>query len=148
MRRWFALVAVVGSGIVVAHSFPSRPVTLIVPFSPGTGIDILARVIAPKLADKWGQPVVVENKPGASGNIGTDLVAKASPDGHTLMVTVNTFTITPSLIKNTPYDVLHDFAPISNIAVATYCFATNPKVFPANDMREAVALIKQNPGKY
>src|SRR6266850_2619004 len=86
----------------MAQPFPSRPVTLIVPFSPGTGIDILARVIAPKLAEKWGQPVVVENKAGASGNIGTELVAKAPPDGHTLMVTVNTFTITPSLIKQNP----------------------------------------------
>jgi len=132
----------------MAQPFPSRPVTLIVPFSPGTGIDILARVIAPKLAEKWGQPVVVENKAGASGNIGTELVAKAPPDGHTLMVTVNTFTITPSLIKSTPYDVLADFSPISKIALATYCFDVNPKVFPANNMQEAIALIKQNPGRY
>jgi tripartite-type tricarboxylate transporter receptor subunit TctC len=131
-----------------AQPFPNRPVTLIVPFSPGTGIDILARVIAPKLADKWGQPVVVDNKPGASGNIGTDLVAKSPPDGYTLMVTVNTFTITPSLIKNTPYDVVEDFSPISKIATATYCFDVNPNVFPARSMQEAIALIRQNPGKY
>ena len=131
-----------------AQSFPNRPVTLIVPFSPGTGIDILARVLAPKLGERWGQAVVVENKAGASGNIGTDLVAKSAPDGYTLMVTVNTFTITPSLIKNTPYNVLEDFTPISKIATATYCFDVNPKVFPAHDMQEAVALIRQNPGKY
>lgn len=131
-----------------AQPFPSRPVTLIVPFSPGTGIDILARVIAPKLSEKWQQPVVVENKAGASGNIGTDLVAKSEPDGYTLMVTVNTFTITPSLIKNTPYDVVRDFSPISKIATATYCFAVNPKVFPASNMQEAIALIRQSPGKY
>jgi len=128
--------------------YPSRPVTLVVPFSPGTGIDILARVIAPKLSDRWHQPVVVENKAGASGNIGTDFVAKADPDGQTLMVTVNTFTITPSLIRNTPYDVVNDFTPVSKIATATYCFDVNPKVFPAKDMREAIALIKANPGKY
>src|SRR5439155_11207944 len=95
-----------------AQSFPSRPVTLIVPFSLGTGIDILARVIAPKLSEKWSQAVVVENKAGASGNIGTDFVAKAPADGYTLMVTVNTFTITPSLIRNTPYDIERDFSPI------------------------------------
>ena len=130
------------------QSFPSRPVTVIVPFSPGTGIDILARVIAPKLSEKWGQPVVVENKAGASGNIGTDAVAKSAPDGYTLMVTVNTFTITPSLIKNTPYDVLEDFSPISKIATATYCFDVNPNVFPAKNMQEAIALIRKNPGKY
>ena len=130
------------------QAFPGRTVTLIVPFSPGTGIDILARVIAPKLSQKWGQPVVIENKPGASGNIGTDFVAKSAPDGHTLMVTVNTFSITPSLIRNTPYDVVNDFAPISKIALATYCFAVNPAVFPAQDMKEAIALIRANPGKY
>src|SRR6476646_1065434 len=131
-----------------AQTYPSRPVTVIVPFSPGTGIDILARVIAPKLSEMWRQPVVVENKAGASGNIGTDLVAKADPDGYTLMVTVNTFTITPSLIKNTPYDIEHDFSPISEIATATYCFDVNPKVFPANNMNEAIDLIRGNPGKY
>jgi tripartite-type tricarboxylate transporter receptor subunit TctC len=131
-----------------AQQFPTHPVTLVVPFSPGTGIDILARVIGPKLSEKWGQAVVVENKPGASGNIGTDFVAKADPDGYTLMVTVNTFTITPSLIKNTPYDINRDFSPISKIATATYCFAVNPKVFPANNMQEAVALIRKSPGKY
>jgi len=131
-----------------AQPFPNRPVTLIVPFSPGTGIDILARVIAPKLSEKWGQAVVVENKAGASGNIGTDAVAKSAPDGYTLMVTVNTFTITPSLLKNTPYDVLEDFSPISKIATATYCFDVNPNVFPARNMQEAIALIRQNPGKY
>jgi len=131
-----------------AQPFPSHPVTLVVPFSPGTGIDILARVIAPRLGEKWGQAVVVENKPGASGNIGTDFVAKSAPDGYTLMVTVNTFTITPSLIKNTPYDVIEDFSPISKIATATYCFDVNPNAFPAHNMQEAIALIRQNPGKY
>jgi tripartite-type tricarboxylate transporter receptor subunit TctC len=131
-----------------AQSFPTRSVTLVVPFSPGTGIDILARVIGPRLAEKWGHAVVIDNKPGASGNIGTDFVAKSAPDGNTLMVTVNTFAITPSLIKNTPYDVVSDFAPISKIAIATYCFAVNPKVFPAQDMQDAIALIGATPGKY
>jgi tripartite-type tricarboxylate transporter receptor subunit TctC len=130
------------------QSFPSRPVTLVVPFTPGTGIDILARAIGPKLSERWNQPVVVENKPGASGNIGTDHVAKSAPDGHTLMVTVNTYTITPALFKNVPYDPEKDLAPVSKIALATYTFAVNPKVFPANNMQEAIALIRANPGKY
>lgn len=136
------------SSLAQGQAFPGRAVTLVVPFSPGTGIDILARVIAPKLSQKWGHPVVIDNKPGASGNIGTDFVAKSAPDGHTLMVTVNTFSITPSLIRNTPYDVVNDFAPIGKIAVATYCFAVNPTVFPAQDMKQAIALIRANPGKY
>jgi tripartite-type tricarboxylate transporter receptor subunit TctC len=131
-----------------AQSFPSRPVTLVVPFSTGTGIDILARAIGPRLSERWNQPVVVENKPGASGNIGTDHVAKAAPDGHTLMVTVNTYTITPSLFKNLAYDAEKDLAPISKIALATYAFVVNPNVFPANSMQEAIALIRANPGKY
>ena len=148
MKSPVALVFAAFASLAHAQQFPTRPVTLIVPFSPGTGIDILARVIAPKLSEKWHQPVVVENKPGASGNIGTDLVAKSEPDGYTLMVTVNTFTITPSLIKNTPYDIARDFSPISKIATATYCFAVNPRVFPAHDMGEAIALMRKNPGKY
>jgi tripartite-type tricarboxylate transporter receptor subunit TctC len=147
-RIVFALALALLSSGAMAQAYPSRPVTLVVPFSPGTGIDILARVIGPKLSEKWRQAVVVENKPGASGNIGTDLVAKSDPDGYTLMVTVNTFTITPSLIKNTPYDINRDFSPISKIATATYCFAVNPKVFPANNMQEAIALIRKHPGKY
>ena len=148
MRNRFLSLVLLFCCHAVAQPFPSRPVTLVVPFSPGTGIDILARVIAPKLSEKWGQPVVVENKAGASGNIGTDFVAKSAPDGHTLMVTVNTFAITPSLIKNTPYDVVNDFSPISKIALATYCFAVNPKVFPAKDMQDAIALMTANPGQY
>jgi tripartite-type tricarboxylate transporter receptor subunit TctC len=143
------LAALLGlASVAQAQTYPNRPVTLVVPFSPGTGIDILARVIGPKLSEKWGQPVVVENKAGASGNLGTDVVAKSAPDGYTLMVTVNTFTITPSLIKNTPYDVTQDFSPISKIATATYCFEVNPKVFPANDVQEAIRLMKEHPGKY
>jgi tripartite-type tricarboxylate transporter receptor subunit TctC len=148
LRSLFALAAALFSLATMAQPFPSRPVTLVVPFSPGTGIDILARVIGPPLAEKWGQPVVVENKPGASGNIGTDFVAKSAPDGYTLLVTVNTFAITPTLIKSTAYDVVRDFSPLSKIATATYCFAVNPNVFPANNMSEAIALIRKNPGKY
>jgi len=136
------------SGVFAQTAFPSRPVTLVVPFTPGTGIDILARAIGPKLAERWKQPVVVENKPGASGNIGTDFVAKAAPDGYTLMVTVNTYTITPALFKNMPYDAATDLAPVSKIALATYCFAVNPNVFPVNNMAEAIAAIRANPGKY
>jgi len=146
-----ALIAV-GLGLLStfaeAQGFPGRPVTLVVPFTTGTGIDILARVIGPRLSERWKQPVVVENKPGASGNIGTDFVAKAAPDGYTLMVTVNTYTITPALFKNLPYNPETDIAPISKIAVATYTFAVNPSVFPASNMKEAIELIRAHPGKY
>jgi tripartite-type tricarboxylate transporter receptor subunit TctC len=148
MKSLVAVALALASSLAGAQGFPSRPVTLVVPFTTGTGIDILARVIGPRLSERWKQPVIVENKPGASGNIGTDFVAKAAPDGHTLMVTVNTYTITPALFKNLPYDPATDLAPISKIAVATYTFAVNPKVFPAKNMQEAIALIRANPGKY
>jgi len=147
MRIVAALLVFICTG-ASAQSFPSRTVVLVVPFTPATGIDILARAIAPKLSERWKQPVVVDNKPGASGNIGTDFVAKAAPDGYTLMVTVNTYTITPALFKNLPYDPVEDLAPVGKIALATYTFAVNPSVFPANDMKEAVALIRANQGKY
>ncbi|OGA08816.1 MAG: hypothetical protein A3D95_10550 [Betaproteobacteria bacterium RIFCSPHIGHO2_12_FULL_69_13] len=146
--RLVALILGVFCVAASAQTFPSRPVVLVVPFTTGTGIDILARAIGPRLSERWKQPVVVENKPGASGNIGSDFVAKAAPDGHTLMVTVNTYTITPALFKNLPYNPLTDLAPVSKIALATYTFVVNPAVFPAASMQEAVALIRANPGKY
>jgi tripartite-type tricarboxylate transporter receptor subunit TctC len=143
---WF-LILVLQWGNAFAQ-FPSRAVTLVVPFTSGTGIDILARAIGPRLSERWKQPVVVENKPGASGNIGTDAVAKAAGDGYTLMVTVNTFTMTPALFKALPYDPVKDIAPVSKIAVATYAFLVNPNAIPATSFNEAVAMIRAAPGKY
>src|SRR5882762_4235184 len=107
-----ALSVVVPAAAALAQTaapYPSRPITLVVPYTPGSGIDILARVIAPKLNRKWGEPVVVDNRPGASGIIGADAVAKAAPDGYTLMVTVNSFTMAPPLYRNMPYDPVADF---------------------------------------
>jgi tripartite-type tricarboxylate transporter receptor subunit TctC len=129
-------------------AYPSHQVTLVVPFSPSSGIDILARVIGPRLAQRWGEAVVVDNRAGASGNIGTDFVAKAAPNGYTLMVTVNTFAITPSLYKNIPYDVLTDFTPVSKIAVASYAFAVNPAVLPVKDLADFIATVKAKPGQF
>ena len=148
LRLAFALALAALPLCAGAQTFPSRPVTLVVPFTTGTGIDILARAIGPKLSERWKQPVVVENKPGASGNIGTDFVAKAAGDGHTLMVTVNTFTITPALFKGMPYDPARDLAPVGKIAIATYAFLVNPAVFPVSTFDEAVKAIRANPGKY
>lgn len=87
-----------------ATVFPSKTITLVVPFTPSSGSDIIARIIAPKLASKWGQSVIVDNKPGASGNLGAQAVAKASPDGHTLLMAINTFTMTPAIYKNLGFD--------------------------------------------
>jgi tripartite-type tricarboxylate transporter receptor subunit TctC len=129
-----------------AASYPSRAITLVVPYTPGSGIDILARVIAPELNRKWGEPVVVDNKPGASGIVGADAVAKAAPNGYTLMVTVNSFTMAPPLYRNMPYDPIADFTPIAKIALARYAFAVNPAVLAVSDFPEFVAAVKAKPG--
>jgi len=130
-----------------ARNYPNRPITLVVPFSPGTGIDILARTIGPRLVERWKQPVIVDNKPGASGNIGSDIVAKAAPNGHTLMVTVNTFALAPALYKNLPFDPATDFAAVGKIALGTYALTINPSVVPAVNLGEALASVKSRPGK-
>lgn len=130
-----------------ASSYPSRPITLVVPFTPGTGIDILARVIGPKMNERWKQPIVIDNKPGASGNIGSDFVAKSAPNGHTLMVTVNTFSMAPALYRNLPFDPVNDFAPVIKIALASSAFAVNPVALPTSDFAEFLANCRAKPGR-
>src|SRR5919197_1119016 len=100
----------------LAQGYPSRAITLVVPYTPGTGIDIIAHTVGPKISERWGQPVVVENRPGASGTIGAARVAKAPPDGHTMMVTVNPFTVTPALYPSLQYDPVKGFTPTGRVA--------------------------------
>jgi tripartite-type tricarboxylate transporter receptor subunit TctC len=126
--------------------YPNRPVQIIVPFTPGTGMDILARLVGQKLSERWGQPVIVDNRPGASGNIGTDMVVKAAPDGYTLLITANTLVMTVSLYRNVPYDPIKDLAPVEKMAVGTMAITLNPAV-PAHTLKEFVAYAKANPGK-
>jgi tripartite-type tricarboxylate transporter receptor subunit TctC len=128
-------------------AWPAKPIKIIVPFTPGTGIDVLARTLGQKLSERLGQPVVVDNKPGASGNIGTGSVATSAADGYTLLMTVNTFVINPSLYKNVPYDPIKSFVPVAPAAVGALTFAVHPS-FPAKTLAEAVKLFKANPGKY
>jgi tripartite-type tricarboxylate transporter receptor subunit TctC len=130
-----------------AQAYPSQPLTFIVPYTPGTGIDIIARTLSAKLKDRLGQPIVVDNKPGASGNIGADAVAKAKPDGHTLMVTVNTFTITPALYPKMPYDPVADFTPISKLAVGNLALVVNPAVLPVKTISELTTYVRARPGQ-
>lgn len=128
-----------------AQSYPTRPIRFIVPFTAGTGPDILARILGEAMAKKLGQPIVVENKPGASGNIGTDLVAKAAPDGYTILVTVTTFSMAPALYKPLPFDPINDFAPIGEVAVGNLALVVNPTL-NVNSVAELVALAKAKPG--
>ena len=130
-----------------APAFPTKPVTVVVPFPPGGGTDIGARLIAQKLAVKWGQSVVVENRAGAAGLVGADVVAKAKPDGYTLLVgNVGTQAINQSLYAKMPYNADTAFAPISMIAELPFLMMASTKV-PAKSVREFVALAKGEPGK-
>jgi len=130
-----------------AQTFPSRPVTLVVPFPPGGGTDTGGRVIAEQLSRRWGQPVVVENKGGAAGQIGADFVAKSRPDGYTLLLgNVGTQAINPSLYPKMPYDADKAFAPVSLVAELPLALMVNPSV-PAKTAAEFVALAKSRPGQ-
>ncbi len=129
-----------------SQNFPSQPIKFIVPFTPGTGMDIIARHVGPKLTERLGEPVVVENRPGASGNIGAEAVAKAAPDGHTLMVGANTLVIASNLYKNVPFDPLRDFSPVTLAATTTMVLVVNPGT-GIQSVRELVARAKAQPGK-
>jgi tripartite-type tricarboxylate transporter receptor subunit TctC len=147
LRRAFAIALVALATHVHAQgAYPSQPIRLIVGFTPGTGIDIIARSVGQKLQERMGQPVVVENRPGASGNIGTDLVAKAKPDGYTLLVTVSTFVMVPGLFKSLPFDPVKDFEPISLSAWGTLLLAASPSA-NIHSVAELVQAAKANPGK-
>jgi tripartite-type tricarboxylate transporter receptor subunit TctC len=127
-------------------SFPSRPIRMIVPFAPGGGSDVLARMIGPRLTERLGQPVVVDNRPAASGVVGADLVAKAAPDGYTLLGTTVTFVISGTLHKNLPYDAFKDFAPVTLFISSPFGLLLHPSV-PARTVKEFIAYAKANPGK-
>ena len=134
------------AGRAAAQNF-TKPVTIIVPYAPGGTSDILARLIAPKLSDGIGQPVIVENKPSASGNIGADFVAKSAGDGHTLLITdVGTLATQPSLVKKLSFDVQKDLVPVTMVMFSPYLFAVHPSV-PASSFAELAAYAKANPGK-
>jgi tripartite-type tricarboxylate transporter receptor subunit TctC len=128
-------------------TFPTRAVTIVVPFGPGGATDLTARLVAEKLGARWGQPVVVDNKPGAGGNVGSALVAKAASDGHTIVLGVTgSHGINVSLVTNMPYHPLRDFEPLTQATLFPNAIAVHPGV-PANNLRELIALARRQPGK-
>lgn len=140
--------ALVPVPVAAAEDYPSRPVQLIVPYAPGGSGDLLARLLGNALSKKWGQQVVVENKPGAGGLIGTEAAAKSAPDGYTLyLATDGPLTIAATLHRHLPYDWQRDFAPISMMAVGYQILLLSPKL-PAGNLSAFIKLAKQNPGKY
>jgi tripartite-type tricarboxylate transporter receptor subunit TctC len=142
-----ALAAAMASGSAMAQSWPSKPITLIVPFPAGGTTDVLARALADKLQQSLGQPVIVESKPGAGSTLGADYVAKAKPDGYTLLVGAVHHTIASSVYKKLPYDFQKDLAPITTVALVPNVLVVNPGT-PAKNVSELVALLKAKPGGY
>jgi len=137
---------VAGANQALAQAWPAKPVRVVVPLSAGGGVDTVARVFAAKFSEAWNQPVVVDNRPGAGGTIGADLVAKAPKDGYTLLISASSHAVSASLYPNLPYDALKDFAPATQIISTYLMLAVNPKV-PATSVKELVALAKSQPGK-
>lgn len=142
-----AVLTLAFAGLAQAQEpYPSKPLKLIVPFTPGTGMDILARTLGPGLSERWKVPVVVENRAGASGNIGTEAVAKSPADGYTALVTANTLVMNRSLFASVPYDPVKDFAPVALLAVGSLALVAHPSV-AANSVQELIALARANPGR-
>lgn len=143
-----ACVGMAAQGAAQAQpAFPQKPVSIVVPTTPGGTADIVARLVGPKLAQIWGQPVVIENKPGAGTFIGSDYVARAQPDGHTLLLTFSELATLPSLNKNVKLDVVSGFTRIGRIGSLPVVVLSHPSV-KAQNMQELLALLRANPGKY
>lgn len=146
MRLALALALLVSSFSALAQAFPSHPVRIIVAFPPGGSTDITARLVAPKLSEMWKQPVLVENKPGAGANIGTDYVAKSAPDGHTMLLATTAFAVSAAVYEKLPYDPLKDLAPVVFVSSIPNLLVVHPAL-PASTPTEFVQYAKANAGK-
>jgi tripartite-type tricarboxylate transporter receptor subunit TctC len=129
-----------------AQAYPSKPVRIVVPFAAGGAVDLLARLTAAKMAEGFGQPVVVENRVGAGGNLGTDVVAKAAADGHTILLTTNGLAISPALYKKLPFDAARDFVPVTQLVASHLLLVASPK-FPVASAAELISAAKAKPGQ-
>src|SRR5258708_3168837 len=146
LRRCVLLFAL-GATAALAQSYPSRFVRFIVPFAPGGQSDVVARIVGQKLSERWGQPVIIENKPGAATTIGADLVAKAPADGYTILLAPAPFVITQYAYPKLPYDSRKDFAPVSLLVTNPLVITVNPMRMPVKTTAEFVDAIKREPGK-
>jgi tripartite-type tricarboxylate transporter receptor subunit TctC len=139
------LVAALAAPAVMAQGFPSKPIRIVVPFAAGGAVDVVARAVGQRMAEQMGSPVVVDNRPGASANLGAELVAKAAPDGYTLLMGANGLATNGTLFKNLPFDTLRDFAPIARVGYAPLVLVVPPSS-PAKSLQELIALAKAQPG--
>jgi tripartite-type tricarboxylate transporter receptor subunit TctC len=143
-----SLALVVAASPTVAQEYPSRRITIIVPFSPGTAFDGIARLAGQKISERWGQPVVVDNKAGASGTLGTEAFVQAAPDGYTIGTIGAPVTVHKAMIKTLRYDPATSFTPLGVMASNTVVLVVNPAVFPVNSLAELIAAVKAKPGAY
>ncbi len=141
-----AAAALAPASTLAQDAYPSRNVTMVVPYTPGTGADILARILGPRLAERWKVAVVTDNRAGATGNIGTDHVAKSAPDGYTLLCTATSFGTNPALSRKLPFDPVKDFAPVVLLSTSAVSLVVNAQL-PAKSVREFIDLVKKQPGK-
>ena len=142
------IVAAAGNtATAIAQEYPAKAIRIVVPYSPGGGLDVVGRPIAQKLSESFGQPVVIDNRPGGGTTIGTTVVAKAPADGYTLLLTLSALTISPSLYPHLPYDPVTDFSPVIWIGTTSYLLSVHPSV-PANNVKQLVALSKSMPDKF
>jgi len=142
-----ALLAVAMGASALAQTYPAKPVRIVVAFPAGGGVDIVARLLAPKLAEAWGQQVIVDNRAGASGVIGTEFAARSAPDGHTLLMgTLGNLSVNPHLIAKMPVDPLRDFAPITQVVAVHFVLVAHPSL-PARNITELIALARSRPGE-
>jgi len=147
MKLLFAIAAVAVSAAAQAQTYPNKPIRIIVPYAAGGTSDILARQIGPKLTETWGQPVVIENKAGANGNVGADFVAKSAPDGYTLLLTdLGGLVISASVYPKLPFDPSKDFSPVVMVSYSPHVLAVHPSV-PVKNVNELIALAKAQPGR-
>jgi tripartite-type tricarboxylate transporter receptor subunit TctC len=147
MKPLLALALLAFAGSASAQAWPAKPIRLMVPFPPGGSTDIVARIVAQKLSERLGQPIVIENRGGAGGTIGTALIAKSAPDGYNLGVaSTSTHVVAPGVYARLDYDPVKDFAPIGTMAISPYLLVVNPSV-PAKTVQELVALARTQPGK-
>jgi tripartite-type tricarboxylate transporter receptor subunit TctC len=149
MRRlWFTLalaVLALDAGSAAAQTYPSRPIRIVVPFVAGGAVDALARMMGAKLSETLGQPVIVENRPGAAGNVAADAVAKSPPDGYTILQNTNGQAISPSIYRSLPFDVVRDFVPVTQLVASQLVLVASPKL-SASSVAELIALAKAKPG--
>jgi tripartite-type tricarboxylate transporter receptor subunit TctC len=147
LRQVLFCIAVIWSTEASAQAYPSRPITLVAPYAAGSGIDVMARRMAANLSPRLGQPIIVDNKPGAGSVLGTEFVAKAAPDGYTLMYTSSVLPVLPGLYKNLPFDPVTNFTHISKVGTGGVALLVNPRVLPVKSLDELVARARAQPGK-